>query len=487
MAVELRCPDCRAKLKLKKAPAPGTEVECPECYAVFDAPEDVDDVDLRTDDDTPPPRRRPADDDDDRPKKKKKEKPKKEKVAPGAKAPKKRKAKKKETNKTVMIVLIAGGLAFLGLVIFMLCWFFLRKPAAYELMNYLPPDCNVVEGANIGHVRRYVELYKKFEQPVNGAHFKLASDAVAAAVGGDEKEFLDYYASGTTPKGESALVLKAMLPFDGSRLSKLPGAKQGTADGRTYYTVDPIAGVFSGRLKVFSPSPKLVVICPEGISPGTFNKMISGNTGDPDAAVPARFGDLGKQTVRGTAWIIIWYDNNNRPKELDNKDVGGGAGEWEKQAASATKSAKAFGFKASVGSRHVKFEVRLLFPDSDAAKALRDRFRESPLAKSDDASIDPPRYWKQFVSKVVGNQKVGVELFTSIGATYSGDVFVISSECETNTLMDSVGTMVTKMVGGNNPGGGPMMPAGGGAPAGMNGPGGQGGRAGAAGAGVALP
>ena len=54
-------------------------------------------------------------------------------------------------------------------------------------------------------------------------------------------------------------------------------------------------------------------------------------------------------------------------------------------------------------------------PDSEAAVALRDRFRESPLAKSDDASIDPPRYWKQFVSKVVGNQKVGVELFTSIG------------------------------------------------------------------------
>jgi hypothetical protein len=476
MAVELRCPDCRAKLSLKKAPKPGTEVECPECYAVFDAPEDVD---LRADDDTPPPRRS-SDDDDDRPRKKEK-KPKKEKLAPGQKAPKKRKAKKKETNKAVMIVLIAGGLAFLGLVIFMLAWFFLKKPAAYELMHYLPPDCNTVEGANIGHVRRYVEFYKRFEQPVNDAGFKKASDAVAKAVGGDTYEFLDYFVSGSTPKGESAMVLKSKQPFDGSLLSKLPGAKKGTADGRDYYTVDPIPGVFSGQLKVFSPSAKLVVLCPAGISPGTFNKMISGNTGDLEAATPARFGDLGKQTVRGTAWIMVMLDDNTRPKEPASTETSGGGGDYEKQLAASAKQAKAFGFKASVGSRHVKFEVRLLMPDSEAAQNLRQKFRDSPLAKSDDASLDPPRYWKQFEQKVVGNRKVGVELYTSIGAKTSGDVFVIYAECETQTLMEAVGSMVTKMTGAANQGGAtmPTMPQ---PPAG--GP--NGGRAEAAGKGVAF-
>ena len=486
MAVELLCPDCRAKLKLKKAPAPGTEVECPECYAVFDAPEDVDDVDLRGDDDTPPPRRRPArddGDDDDRPRKKEKKAKKPKGGGTALKAPKKRRAKKKETNRGVLIALIAGGLAFVALVIFMLVWFFVKKPAAYELLNYLPPDCNAAEGANIGHVRRYIELYKRFEQPVDGAGFKLASDAVATAVGGNTKEFLDYYVSGSNAKGESAMVLKAMQPFDGSLLSKLPGAKKGTADGRDYYTVDPIPGVFSGRLKVFSPSAKLVVICPEGTSPGTFNKMISGNSGDLENATAARFGNLGKETVRGTAWTMFILDEKSRPKEPDTKDAGSGANDYEKQLATSAKSAKAFGFKASVGSRHVKFQVRLLFPDADAAKALRDRFRESPLAKGDDASIDPPRYWKQFVNKVVGNQKVGVELFTSMGATTEGDVFVIYGECETQTLMEVVGTMVTKMVGGNSGGGGPMMPGGGGPPPGMNGPGG---RPGAAEKGVAL-
>ena len=39
MAVELRCPDCRAKLRLPDEPEPGSDVECPECNAVFPAPD----------------------------------------------------------------------------------------------------------------------------------------------------------------------------------------------------------------------------------------------------------------------------------------------------------------------------------------------------------------------------------------------------------------------------------------------------------------
>ncbi|QDU22298.1 zinc ribbon domain-containing protein [Urbifossiella limnaea] len=487
MAVELRCPDCRAKLKLKKAPEPGTEVECPECYAVFDAPEAED---VRTDDDTPPPRRRPADDadDDDRPRKKKK--PKKEKPAAGAPTPRKRKAKKKETNKPLLIGLIAGGLAFLALNVFMLAWFFLKKPAAYELMNYLPPDCTSVSGSNIGHVRKYIEFYKKFESQVNESSFKRAADVVSAAVGGDKNEFLDYMVMGTNGKGEEAMVLKTRTPFDQSLLSKMPGARKAAADGRDYYTVDAIPGVFNGPLKVFSPTPKLVVLCPAGVSGGTFNKMIAGNAGDLENATAARFGPLGKRIVRGTAWYMLTYDNNSRPKEPDNKDPGAAGGDFEKQFAQATKSPKAGGFKISVGSRNVRFEGCLEFADSDAAKALRDRFRDSPLAKTDDASLDPPRYWKQFVSKMIGNQKVGVELYTNLGATTSGDLFIISSECDTLSLMESSSTLVGKMTGsGAGGGGGGGGGRGPGPPPGMNGPAGQGagGRPGAAEAGVAIP
>ena len=39
MAVELRCPECRTKLRLKETPDAGTEIECPKCGHGFPAPE----------------------------------------------------------------------------------------------------------------------------------------------------------------------------------------------------------------------------------------------------------------------------------------------------------------------------------------------------------------------------------------------------------------------------------------------------------------
>ncbi|MBN9517904.1 hypothetical protein J0H58_05170 [bacterium] len=471
MAVELRCPDCRAKLKLKSAPEPGSEVECPECYAVFDAP-----ADAGTDEHAMPPARskRPAADDDgeDRPRKKK-PKEKKEKAGKDPQTPRKRKAKKKETNKALMTVLIVGGVMFLGVVLGMLWWFFKRQPPAYELMAHLPPDSTSVQGANIGHVRRYVEFYKKFEGQVNDTGFKKAGDAAAKAVGKAPEDFIDYMVTGTNSKGESALVLKASSEFDAGGLAKMNGARPGTADGRTYYTVDPIPGVLNGgRLKVFSPSKKLVVFVPESVSAGTCNRIVAGTPADD--GVPGKFGALAKRTSRGTAWTLIALDASNKPKAPEKKE-GAQNAEFEGLLAGSVGSAKAFGLKTSVGSRHVRFEAILQFGESDPARALRDKFRDSPLAKADDASLDPPRYWKQFVSSVVGNQKVGTELYSTLGATTSGDLFVLYAESETMTMMETAGSLVGKMTGtsssggfGGGGGGGGMPP-----PPGQGGPGGR--------------
>ena len=74
--------------------------------------------------------------------------------------------------------------------------------------------------------------------------------------------------------------------------------------------------------------------------------------------------------------------------------------------------------------------------------------------------LDPPRYWKEFEQKVVGNKKVGTELYSTLGATTSGNLFILYAETETLTLMDAVSSIVGKMTGVNNQGGGggaPMM------------------------------
>lgn len=483
MAVELRCPDCRAKLTLKKAPAPGSEVECPECYATFEAP---DAGDALADDDAPAAKKPKAEADAP-------PKPKKEKKAKGGrdpKAPRKRKAKKKETNKPLLFLLIAGGLAFLTVVISMLLWYFLRKPAAYELLSYLPADSVSVQGGNLGHVRKYPEFYKKIEGAINDAGFKRAADAAAKALGVKPEAFPDYVVMGANGKGEAAMVIKASAPFDQDALKKLPGARPGTAEGRTYYVVDAIPGVFDGRLKVFSPTPKLVVFCPDRVSAGTFNKMIAGTTGDD--SVPAKFGSLAARTTKGTAWSMVLLDANSRPKQPKKDDAaagGYGTQEYEGKAASTLASAKGFGFKASVGSRSVRFEIQIQFNDTEAAQNLLTQFRDSDLSKRDD--VEPPRFWKEGMRTWVSNRKVETELLSTVTGGRSGDLFYLWAETDTGTIADQAGSIVGKMTGssgnqgiGGPPGGGPGGMPGGGGPGGKGDPGG---RAGAIQGGAVIP
>src|SRR6185312_15535598 len=153
MSVELRCPDCRAKLRLQESPEPGTEVECPECNAVFPAPElDAEEgAELRR-------KKKPA--------KKTEEaaqKPKETGKPKDKGAPRKRKAKKKETNRTALILVIAGAVIFLALVVSLLLWYFMRTPPSYEMMNYLPEEATEAIGLNIGHMSKYAEFMKLVE------------------------------------------------------------------------------------------------------------------------------------------------------------------------------------------------------------------------------------------------------------------------------------------------------------------------------------
>src|SRR5262245_54494450 len=110
MAVELRCPDCRAKLKLKTAPDPGTEVECPKYGPVSPAPEP----------EPEPEEEAPKEKPEKRQKKEKKAKKASATTAPAA--PKKRKAKKRETSKAALFAVIGTGVFMLLTVTGVLIW-----------------------------------------------------------------------------------------------------------------------------------------------------------------------------------------------------------------------------------------------------------------------------------------------------------------------------------------------------------------------------
>ncbi len=450
MSVELRCPDCRAKLRLPEEPEPGSEVECPECDAIFPAP------DLETGD-TP----------DARPKKKAKGgdgKPTEAKPKAGAKGkdktPRKRKAKKKETNTTALIAVILGAVVLLIGIVVLLAWWFTRKPASYEMMKYLPADSNQAVGVNVGHLYKYGEFVKKVEPSYRDLGFFKALEAVGTAMNSNVAAFADYTVEGWGKSG-AALVIRTKQEFDPEILKKLPGAQAGQSGGSTFYSISGIPKLFGGNpLKAFAPNNRMIVLCEYNIAGGTFSQMMAGNPeGD---ILPKRLGALGKQVTRGTFWQFRVLDNSNRWQEpTTSKDQSGG--DFMRFAATSTAKGAGEGFKASLGSRAVRFEYVLWFENSDIASELYKASKTNEIHKAiDDSSLDPPKWWKEFAERIIGNKKVAGELMMNLGAKASGDLFIIKSECETIVLLEALSGLIQKMTGQTNYGPPPAPPGGGG-------------------------
>ncbi|MBY0457421.1 MAG: zinc-ribbon domain-containing protein, partial [Gemmataceae bacterium] len=317
MAVELRCPDCRAKLRLPEPPEPGTEVECPKCGTAFAAPEP---------DDDPKPKKKPARDEDDgegKPRKKDRDKgdgegdkPKKKPAAKDkdAKGPRKRKAKKKETSNTLLIVVVGAGLLLLAAVVGVVVWFLGRTSKSVEMMYYLPEETEVVGGLNLGHAQKYPELYKSLSGSFGGTEFKAAGDALATALGAkDGDELMDYVVCGNGKSGATpvaATVIRTKTEFDQGALAKLPGAKAQNAAGKSYYTANGFKG--GGRVKVFAPTNRLIVYCPDNTPDPVFQKMLDGNQSTRDKTIGVRAAALGKRTTRGTFWILAMSEGAMR-------------------------------------------------------------------------------------------------------------------------------------------------------------------------------
>jgi len=179
MAVEFRCPECRAKLRLTDAPEPGEEVECPKCSHVFPAPDNG--IEFRSSKKKPAgsAAKKPADDEaDEKPEPKPEKKP--EKKAAG---PKKRRVRKKEVNKTLLYSVAGGGVALVIAISCLLFWYFSRVPIPFQMMAYLPEDSKLASGVNVGHIQKYAEFAKTVQQASNDKAFWKAGEVMKSATG----------------------------------------------------------------------------------------------------------------------------------------------------------------------------------------------------------------------------------------------------------------------------------------------------------------
>lgn len=474
MAVELRCPDCRTKLRLKVAPEAGTEVECPKCGTVFPAPETQ--PEPEADEDAP--KKKKATDSGE--KTEKKTKTKKGAATAGAdpKGPKKRKAKKRETSKAALIGVISAGVLMLICMTGVLIWFFSRTSKAVEMFYYVPEDAQTAMGMNLGHAQKYPEFYKSLKTVFDGAEFKPAGDAIGKAAGSDMDAMMDYVVIARSSKNGSAIVFRTKTEFDDSALAKIPGAEKKTLDGKTYY-IAPALLPNNEAGRVFAPTNRLIVVCPASaarLNDATFKKMINGHSDTREKTLGMRMGDLGKRITRGTFWRMTVFDTDLKVEsELPAEEKTGSGGDDSKAKkrslfADATSGSQGVGIKASLGSREVRFEIVVGCKDSEKSSNFAKKMKESDLGKGDEGT--PPKWFTEDTSNL-GGKKVAAQLLSNISFGSSGNLFYVRSSVDTVDLQSGASTAIglvtgqaPKNQGGMSPGGGPGMP---GAPGGVPG------------------
>ncbi|MFO0851333.1 MAG: hypothetical protein U0871_22665 [Gemmataceae bacterium] len=354
MPFDTRCPECQAKLTLDAAPAPGTPVECPRCGSTF-----------------VPPR------------KKKKDKP----AAGDAKpkppgVPKKKKAKKKKTNP--VILLLAIGLGFVGLIgVGGLMFYFLNKSGKVEeMLAQVPADFNWARGVNVGQLAKYPGYGLEVEK-YNTAEVKAGVGHLAKSLNRDPDSFLDYLIiSRNKPDrgaGGQVYVLRTMKSFAPAKMVEETGALPGP--GGVGYKLPGAAGILDGAV-VFFPSPRLVVVVPAGAAQADTARGVAAAGADKKASFAASLNDTGRVVARGSIWLLVRATGGL--KTYPGALVAGVDQDFKKLVDSA-KTAPAFGMWTTPGGGGVRFGAALECGSSKDAADLVTYFKTGPLGKGDES------------------------------------------------------------------------------------------------------
>jgi hypothetical protein len=464
MAFELRCPGCRAKLRLPDAPEEGSEIECPKCGQVF-AAEAASVGAARGGDGAGTTRKKPA---SDAPAKSKKRK----EPAPGG-TPRRRLLKKRKSNPYVLYGAIGGGVLLLGIFIGAIVWFFNRQSASQEMMLYLPDDCDEVWGINIGHLQKYPEFYKTCEAGFANTGFKRAADMFSKALGQETNDTITYVVQGTG-QGVAATVLRTKEEFDPGMLARMPSAQKGTRNGVDYYVIpgSQIQELGYGELiKIFAPTPRIVVFTRGDTPESKFDAMLSGHEGNKEATPGVRAGQLAKQVVRGTAWRFMLYGRSVTKLPPPNIQPSAGSesedDQLRKEIADIVANAQGCGFKASIGSRDVRGEFVVWYKDSDEANGMLKKWREKDWVQ--DEEKDPPKFFGALASKSGGGKTAKNVIRDGLSFRQSGETFSVRTAMEVNLIKGSIVSIVNSVLAGSGGGaqnrmGFPMQPGGGGGP-----------------------
>jgi len=462
MAVELRCPDCRAKLRLAEAPPAGDDIECPKCGNVFPAPED--EAPNR-----PARKRKPSEEDAPPPAKAKK--PASEKPRPSAdpakasadkpapKEGKKRKPRKKKANTSVLIGACIGGLVAVLVMVGVLFYLLSKQPPAVAMMSHVPGDATYAYGINFSQIQKYVKFYKDFEGLLtNEGETSFAGfEPITKALGEPFNELVDYSIGAGSHKWEHGdiLILKTKVAFDPAKLATM-GGKPDTIENVAIYTVQQQrrstgkGGSFTGGFsaKIFAPTNRLIMMVPTETPTARIQQMLKPNSGD--QSFVTKMGTIGPRIARGNVWWFSFDSYNINTLEIqkrinsrtDDPFILFGGAEVPEQKGLATSgglglgSIQGIGIRGNLRSKSISFEIVVQTSDSSQAKEISKRFNDSEIAKGDEGS--PPQSFTNLLRGLFGDKLLTAQVSSNLNFSSTGNLFLIRAEAEVTKIKEKL-------------------------------------------------
>jgi len=363
MAFDIRCPECKAKLRLDEEPDSDTPIECPRCGSQFAAPDNA----------------KPA------PKPTKTPKSLKAKGGPRAKggSPKKRKAIKKKVNPFVLLLMI--GFAFAGLIGVgaALIYFANKAGNVEEMLTYVPEECNWARGVNVGTMAKYPGFQAETDKFVT-SDVKWVADELASAAGHNTEGFLSYLiiAKNRTEGSVSGTmyVFRTMASFKPADVgANLPGSRD---NGDGSYSLSGGTGLLNGAV-VHMPTKRVIVVIPAQASQ---RQLLSGSMAGKngrEGSFAGHLDDTGRVVIRGSLWLLIRQtggQKNYAATSIEPLKTG-----LKSIHDRATKSTGMFGVWSTPGGHGLRFGVALQCESSKDAKDLVRSMQEGPLGKYDES------------------------------------------------------------------------------------------------------
>ncbi len=463
MAFDIRCPECKARLRLDEAPDPDTPIECPRCGSQFSAPDEA----------APPAQSarpgRPAGD---------------RKLK--GKMPRKRKVKKQKTNPVVLVAAIVFGFATLIGVGVLMVWMLNRAGKVEEMLTYVPDSCNWARGVNVSQLARYPG-YKAEVDKFMTAPVVSAANELAQAAGHDPATFVDYLVIAKNKGGggsSTMYVFRTQKSFKPDVLgANLVGATP-QGDG-TYRLAGAAPGVLSGAT-VHMPTKRLVVVIPPDAQ-----SMVGGSLAGKNGRAGTFAGQLdttARMVIRGSIWLVIRATGGEKGYISDltalvNQDF--------KPVADQGKNSTTFGLWTTPGGSGVRVGAAMQCASSKDADDLARTIREGPLGKADESE---PTNQLRTAWRVSTDKKAWSEFMQYVRFRSKGDCAYLTSDVsgenakkymdlfnnpalgtgESGSGFGPPGGTFGPPGGGFGPPGGPRQPGppGGVAPPGMTGPGG---------------